>query len=85
MKVPTGGMKKKFRTSIAATDTTIDTRSRESVAVARTTRSSARAAVVGLTRNMRKPAVTAAIAARLPIRTGTSREMMLSRGRESTL
>ncbi len=67
VKVPTGGRKKKFSVSIAATDATIATRRRAMVAVPSTTSSSASAAVVGLTSGiMRSSPVTAAIAARLP-------------------
>ena len=72
MKVPTGGRKKKFSVSIAATDTTSATRRRAMVAVPSTTSRSATAAVVGLTSGIiRSSPVTAAIAARLPSSTMT--------------
>ena len=67
VKVPTGGRKKKFNVSIAATDATSATCRRAMVAVPSTTSNSATAAVVGLTSGiMRSSPVTAAIVARLP-------------------
>ena len=72
--VPTGGRKKKFNGSIAAIDTTIATHGRAMVAEARTTRSRARATVVGLTSGRaRSTAVSARIARRLPRRATASR------------
>ncbi len=76
VKVPTGGRKKKLRTSIATIEATTATQRRDSVAVASTTSSSTSATVVWLmVGSARKTKATAAMATALPMRTRTSREI----------
>src|SRR5262245_37137685 len=88
--VPTGGRKKKLRTSIATIDTTIATPRRLSVAAPSTTSSSASATVIGLIAGRtRGTAASAAMAAMLPVKTTASRRFniqpLLPRRREAAL